>query len=270
MTAKHTKVLQEQYDVKTEVSERKVGLIMGLSPESSEVYYRDINRSLSALLGGLHSAHLLAESFNFAEIDALMRLGDSGWREIAVQMDNAVRTFKSAGAKAIAVCSNTMHRAVTPVCENLGLPLIHIGDAVALAMQQNESQRVALLGTTETMTGDFLVDRLCRLGTEIIVPDERYHAEINRIIFEELCKGDCDCCESREFLYTVIAELKAKYKIDGVILGCTELPLLLSDAYQSIISQQYRADGPFTFYDSTRIHINAIVSYCCTGRLPLG
>lgn len=261
MTTKNEKTLQDKYGVRPT---HRLGLITNMSPESSNEYDRLINQQIQSRLGGLHSAEVVSVGHNFAAIAGLMDMGQ--WVEIEVLLDNDLRMFRSAGVRAVAVCSNTMHKVLEPLCDNLKMPLIHIGDATAAGILRRGSKRVGLLGTIETMTSDFLINHLQRSGAEIVIPPEKYHGDINSIIFEELCRGEFRQ-QSRDFMTSIIQTMRRDSKIDGVVLGCTEIPLLITPKAQRNFCNLQCDGKPFAFYDSTMLHIDAIAHFCCTGQL---
>ncbi|MEM1260824.1 MAG: aspartate/glutamate racemase family protein [Pseudomonadota bacterium] len=204
---------------------RVLGLIGGMSWESTELYYRAINKAVSQQLGGLHSAALLLSSVDFAELEALLR--NDAWDAIGERLVFEAKRLEHAGAEALVLCTNTMHRLAAPIEAAVAIPLLHIADATAVSLKRvGGIDCVGLLGTRFTMQADFYVSRLRdKHGFDVLVPDESQQAEVDRIIFEELCLGTV-IDPSREYYQRVISELVER-GAQAVILGCTEIGMLV-------------------------------------------
>lgn len=202
---------------------KTIGLIGGMSWESSLEYYRIMNREVKARLGGLHSARILMNSVDFAPLRELMLDGD--WDGVAAKLAEAARTLEQGGAGLIVIGTNTMHRVAPQVADAVDLPLLHIADATADAVLADGMKRVGLLGTIFTMEQDFYVGRLRDRGIDVDVPEKADRELVDRVIFDELCKGDFRDESRREYL-RIINDLFARGS-EAVILGCTEIGLLV-------------------------------------------
>jgi aspartate racemase len=203
---------------------KTIGLLGGMSWESTLPYYRHINEAVRERLGGLHSARLVLYSLDFHEIEALQRQGD--WAAAGPLLADAARRLESAGADFLLLCTNTMHKVADAIEAASALPLLHIADPTAAAIQAAGLQRVGLLGTRFTMEQPFYRQRLeNRHGIQVLVPDEPDRAEVHRVIYEELCRGVVSEV-SRQAYRQVITRLVAR-GAQAVILGCTEIGLLV-------------------------------------------
>jgi len=203
---------------------KTIGLLGGMSWESTLPYYRHINEAVRERLGGLHSARLVLYSLDFHEIEALQRQGD--WAAAGTLLADAARRLESAGADFLLLCTNTMHKVAPAIEAASALPLLHIADPTAAAIQAAGLQRVGLLGTRFTMEQPFYRQRLeDRHGIQVLVPDEPDRAEVHRVIYEELCRGVVSEA-SRQAYRQVITRLVAR-GAQAVILGCTEIGLLV-------------------------------------------
>ena len=203
---------------------KTIGLLGGMSWESTLPYYRHINEAVRERLGGLHSARLVLYSLDFHEIEALQRQGD--WAAAGTLLADAARRLESAGADFLLLCTNTMHKVADAIEAASALPLLHIADPTAAAIQAAGLQRVGLLGTRFTMEQPFYRQRLeDRYGIQVLVPDEPDRAEVHRVIYEELCRGVVSEA-SRQAYRQVISRLVAR-GAQAVILGCTEIGLLV-------------------------------------------
>ena len=230
---------------------KTLGLLGGMSSESTAIYYRLLNEGVNARLGGLASAKLIIWSFDFADIAARQSAGD--WAGLAGTLADAAGALERAGAEAVMICANTMHKMADEVQAAIGVPLIHIADATAAAIQATGSRRPALLATRYTMEQDFITGRLReRFGVDTMIPDEADRIELHRIIYGELCLGVVTPSSKAAFL-AMIARLRAG-GADGVILGCTELGLLLTQA---------EIDIPV--FDTALIHVAAGVDFALHG-----
>jgi len=224
---------------------KTIGLIGGMSWESSALYYRLINAGVRDRLGPLHSAQLLMYSVDFAPIEALQHAGD--WQGAAEILIDAARRLQAGGADFFLIGTNTMHRVADEVSAAVEIPLLHIADATARVLQENGVQRVGLLGTAFTMELDFYRGRISdAYGIEVVVPELHDRQMVHDIIYQELCQGRIDD-DSREVYLAIIDRLRAA-DIDGVILGCTEIGLLIS-----------QGDTDVPLYDTTAIHARAAV-----------
>lgn len=226
---------------------KTLGLIGGMSWESTAQYYTRINQLVAQRLGGLHSAQLLLYSIEFDALQKLQHADD--WQGAARLLVDAARRLARAGADGLVICANTMHRVAPEIEAAAQLPLIHVADATAQAIKHKGLQTVALLGTRFTMEQDFYRLRLeQRHGLRVRVPDEAERRTLHRIIFEELCKGEVRP-DSREIFYGIIARLGAA-GAEGAILGCTEFTLF-GVAEKSAIP----------LFDTTEIHARAAVAW---------
>lgn len=226
---------------------KTIGLIGGMSWESSAEYYRIINQEVKARLGGLHSAKSVMVSVDFAEIEALQV--EDRWDESGAMLADAARSLERAGADCVVICTNTMHLVSDAVREAVSLPLIHIADATAERIRAAGLQSVGLLGTRFTMEKDFYKGRLVEaFGLEVLVPDEPGRTAVHDTIYQELVLGIIND-DSRERFKAVIGDLAAR-GAQGVILGCTEIPLLIK-----------AEDSPIPIFDTTLIHAQAAVDF---------
>lgn len=226
---------------------KTIGLIGGLSWESSSEYYRIINQEAQKRLGGVHSADCLIYSFDFAEIEALQAADD--WEAATALMLGAAHNLARGGAACIVICSNTMHRMAEDIEAALDLPLIHIADATAAAIRADGHHRVGLLGTGFTMEQDFYKGRMIeRYGLDVITPDAAGRDAVHRIIYEELVRGIIKS-DSRRIYQKVIQDLRAA-GADAVILGCTEIGLLIKPE-----------DSALPSYDTTALHALAALDW---------
>ena len=226
---------------------KTIGLIGGLSWESSIEYYRIINQETQKRLGGVHSAKCLMHSFDFAEIEALQEAGD--WEAATARMIGAAERLQRAGADCLVICSNTMHRMADDVAAAVDMPLIHIADATAAVILGEQLQTVGLLGTRYTMEQDFYKGRLIkRFGLNVLIPDDSGRDIVHLIIYEELVRGIIRS-ESRKRYQAVIEDLRAA-GAQAVILGCTEIGLLIKPEHISLPS-----------FDTTYLHALAAVEW---------
>lgn len=220
-----------------------LGILGGMSWESSAAYYRLLNEGYRDARGGLHSAPLLLHSVNFASIAALQKAGD--WQTAGIQLADSARGLERAGAGALLLATNTMHKVAAAIENAVDIPLLHIGDAVGDALQAGAFQRVALLGTRFTMQQDFYRLRLAeRYGIEVVLPEEAEMVEIDRIIFTELCQGRFTSA-SRAYYLACLERLRSQ-GAQAAILGCTEIGLLLQEVA-----------APLPLIDSTQVHVQS-------------
>ena len=223
-----------------------IGLLGGMSWESTVSYYQALNRGVRAQLGGLHSARVLLNSVDFAEIERLQHAGD--WPATARLLAAEARKLQDGGADFLLIGTNTMHKVAPEIEAAIDIPLLHIADATAAKLQADGVTRVGLLGTRFTMEQDFYKGRLQdRFGLAVLVPDEAGRERVHRIIYDELCLGEIR--ESSRAEYLAIIEELAAAGAEAVILGCTEIALLVGDAKAAV-----------PLYDTTAIHAEAAVA----------
>ncbi|KIQ23108.1 aspartate racemase [Flavobacterium sp. MEB061] len=207
---------------------KTIGLIGGMSWESSSLYYQIINRTTQEKLGGVHSAKCILYSVDFNEIALLQKEGN--WEKLGELMVEAAQSLEKGGADFIILCTNTMHKLSDEIEASVSIPLIHIGDAAAQKIKEKNFKKVGLLGTSFTMEQDFFKGRLLnRHQIETIIPDETQRAAIHRIIYDELVKGIVNN-ESRNIVLEIISDLIDK-GAEGIILGCTEIELLITNEF---------------------------------------
>ena len=225
---------------------KTIGLIGGMSWESTQEYYKFLNEGVKDKLGGLNSAKILLYSFNFKEIEELQHRGD--WEALTHEMVEAAKNLQKGGAEVIVICTNTMHKMAPEIEEALHIPLLHIADAAGADIKRMGFKKVALLGTKFTMTEDFYRGRLMeKFGIEVVVPQGKDKNIVHNIIYDELCRGIIRE-ESRKAYIEIIEEMKGR-GAEGVILGCTEIPLLIKNGDVSI-----------PVFDTTKIHSAALVA----------
>jgi aspartate racemase len=226
---------------------KTIGLIGGMSCQSSAEYYRIINEAVQARLGGHHNARSLMLSVDFDEIEALQRAGN--WRRIAEILQQAARQLEAGGAEFLVLCTNTCHKCAPQIELAVSIPLLHIADATADAIRARGLQTVALLGTSFTMEEEFYRGRLAsRHALTVLIPDAAQRAGIHRVIFDELCHGVIRDDSRRQYQDT-IQSLKER-GAQAVILGCTEISLLI-----------HAEDSPLLVFDTTRIHAKRAVEF---------
>jgi len=218
---------------------KTIGLIGGMSWESTVTYYEQLNELVKQRLGGLHSAKIVLYSVDFEEIEACQSAGD--WDRSADILTQAAQSLEKAGAELILICTNTMHKVYPQVQAGVKVPLLHIADATADALEKAGVSTVALLGTKYTMCQDFYKSRLLDRGFTVLIPDEEDVELVNHVIFDELCLGELKPESKAEFL-RVIGHLAAQ-GAQGVILGCTEIGLLIQ-----------QSDTSLPVFDTTLIH----------------
>jgi aspartate racemase len=224
---------------------KTIGLIGGLSWESTAEYYRVINEAVKARLGGFHSGRIVLHSVDFATIEVLQREGR--WADAAEALIEAGRSVESGGADFALICANTMHKVYDEVQAGLSIPLIHIVDATARVIRAAGLRTVGLLGTRYTMEDDFYKDRLLRKhGLESLIPDKEDRDLLHKVLYEELCLGEIRQ-ESRQAIRSMMSGLKER-GAGGIILGCTELPLIVGPK-----------DSELPLFDTTSIHALAAV-----------
>lgn len=226
---------------------KTIGLIGGMSWESSAEYYRMINRASKARHGGHHNAKSVMVTVDFAEIEALQRARD--WDALGARMADAARQLQAAGADVVVLTTNTMHRVADAIERELTLPFLHIADPTGAALRAAGVERVALLGTRYTMELPFYAARLAeRFGIEVLTPDAEDRDTVHRVIYEELCHGLIEPA-SRAAYAAIIGRLAAR-GAQAVILGCTEITLLIGER-----------DSPLPVFDTTALHAQAAVDF---------
>ncbi|MCS3603109.1 aspartate racemase [Buttiauxella sp. BIGb0471] len=226
---------------------KTIGLLGGMSWESTIPYYRLINEGVKNRLGGLHSAKIVLHSVDFHEIEACQASGE--WDRAGDMLAQAALGLQKAGAEGIVLCTNTMHKVAHHIESQCDLPFLHIADATGRAITAQGVNRVALLGTKYTMEQDFYRGRLTtEFGIESLIPDEPQRLRINQIIFEELCLGKI-AAESKQYYQQVITQLQEQ-GAQGVIFGCTEIGLLLN-----------QQDCPLPVFDTAAIHAADAVNF---------
>jgi aspartate racemase len=225
---------------------KTIGLIGGMSWESTLEYYRIINELVSKRLGGHHSAKIILYSVDFDEVVKLQHKGD--WEKLGEMLAEIARRLETCGADLVLICTNTMHKVADYVQKAINIPLLSIIDATAEEIKRTGLRKVGLLGTKFTMEDDFYRAGLERHGIQTVIPDEEDRNTVHRIIFDELCLGVFKE-SSKEELKKIVEKLKEK-GAGGVVLACTELPLLLS-----------QEDCDIPIFDTTRIHAEYAVNF---------
>ena len=224
---------------------KTIGLIGGMSWESTVTYYQAINREVKNQLGGLHSAKVVMVSVDFAEIEQLQHQGN--WQQTAAILAHAAHSLQAAGADFFLICTNTMHKVASEVSNSVDIPLLHIADATAEKLLDDGISTVGLLGTRFTMEQDFYKQRLIeKYDLEVLTPDADERDDIHRVIYEELCLGTIKASSRQRFVD--ISEHLCENGAQAIILGCTEIGLLLTP---DVIDE--------TLYDTTYIHAKAAV-----------
>lgn len=223
-----------------------IGLIGGMSWESTALYYKLINERVRDRVGKLHSAPLLMYSYDFQEIKEMQYAGR--WHEAAASLADIARRLESGGARAIVLCTNTMHKLAPDIVPNLTIPFIHIGDATAERIRSKGYRRVGLLGTRFTMEEDFYIDRLRAHELDVLIPPADARADVNRIIYEELCLGVVSAPSRRRY-QDVMAALVA-LGAECIILGCTEITMLVGADDTSVET-----------FDTTAIHAETAADF---------
>lgn len=218
---------------------KTIGLIGGMSWESTVTYYQIINNTIKEEIGGLHSAKTILYSVDFAEIEECQANGE--WEKSADILSKAAQTLENAGADFIVICTNTMHKVAPQIQKKISIPIVHIADTTAEELEKKNVRKVALLGTKYTMTQDFYKERIKSRGIDVIIPNEVDIELVNNIIYDELCMGNIND-ESRKQYVRIIEQLKNE-GAEGVILGCTEIGLLIK-----------QDDTSLPVFDTTQIH----------------
>ncbi|GAB4088943.1 aspartate/glutamate racemase family protein [Hydrogenophaga soli] len=232
---------------------KTIGLIGGMSWESTTMYYQVINREVARRLGGLHSAKFNLISLDFEDIARRQRAGD--WSGMSHILSDAAQRLEDTGADCVLIGTNTMHLVAPTVQQSIAVPLLHIAEVTADAIVSQGLRKVGLLGTRFTMEQPFYKERLAARGIDCVVPDEAGRTEVHRIIFEELCKGHFHPA-ARQALQAICADLAAQ-GAEGIILGCTELPLILG-----------ADDLALPLFDTTTLHALAAVDFALEAPVP--
>lgn len=234
---------------------KTLGLLGGMSWESTAVYYRLINEGVQRRLGGLHSAPIVMHSFDLAAVAALQRAGD--WQGAAALLAGAACRLRDAGAQALVIATNTMHKVAAAVQAESGLPLLHIADATGAALARAGVRRPALLGTRFTLDDESIVQQRLfeRHDIQCLLPDDAGRATLQRVIFDELCRGIVHDASRAELL--ALLEPLRQQGAQGVILGCTELMLLLG-----------ADDTPLPVFDTTALHAAAALDWMLGAQAP--
>ena len=232
---------------------KRLGLLGGMSWESSVVYERHLNKTVRERLGGVASADLIIRSFNFADIEALQAQGD--WDSAGRLLGEAASDLESAGAQAIVLCTNTMHQVASDIESHISIPLLHIVTATGEAIARAGVKKVALLGTRYTMERPFYKDALSeQFHLEAVTPDQAGRDDIHRIIYDELVQGIVNP-ESKEGVLAIISELEREHGLEGVIAGCTDIELLI-----------LRSDLALPYFPTTEIHARYAAHWALSGE----
>lgn len=224
-----------------------IGLIGGMSWESTAVYYRLLNEGVRARLGGLHSADILLHSLDFSPIAEMQAAGN--WAAAGAAMAASARRLEQGGASCIVLATNTMHKLADHITQATNLPFLHLADVTAKAIRKTAARRPLLLATRFTMEQRFYRDRLAAFGVEALVPHEAERAEVHRIIYDELCRGQV-VPTSKTRYREIVARALREEGADGVILGCTEITLLV-----------WQADFDIPVFDTTALHVEAALDF---------
>lgn len=225
---------------------KTIGLLGGMSWESTASYYKAINEGIKSKLGGLHSAKICLYSVNFDEIEKLQHQGN--WDETAVILSDAAKLVEAGGADLLLICTNTMHKVADEIQSNIKIPILHIADATAKQLLKDDIKKVGLLGTRFTMEQDFYKSRLIdNFGIDVITPNKEEQTIVHNVIYDELCLGILKE-ESKQDYLTIINNLY-KQGAQAVILGCTEIALLVN-----------QDDTDVPLYDTTKIHASSAVA----------
>lgn len=224
---------------------KTIGLIGGMSWESTDLYYQKINQQVQAKRGGLNSAQIILYSVNFHIIEQFQR--ESKWDEAATYLANIAVKLELAGADVIGLCTNTMHKVATDIQKQCSIPLLHIADPTINAIQSQRLRKIGLLGTQFTMEQTFYISKFSDQNIEIVVPNADARVNVHQIIFNELCQGILRTESKKEFL-TIIHSM-IREGVEGIILGCTEIGLLIQ-----------QEDLNIPVFDTTDLHVNALVA----------
>jgi len=226
---------------------KTIGMLGGMSWESTVSYYKAINEGIKAELGGLHSAKILLNSVDFAQIEKLQHQGE--WDKTAEVLTQAAKGVEAGGADFLIICTNTMHKVAAEIEAGISIPILHIADATGRQLQADGITKVALLGTRFTMEQAFYKSRLVdKFGIEVIVPSAEDREVVHSVIYDELCRGVIST-DSREKYLAIVMKLQ-EMGAEAVILGCTEIALLIQQCHTAV-----------PLYDTTKIHADATVNF---------
>jgi aspartate racemase len=229
---------------------KTIGMLGGMSWESTTSYYKAINQGIKTALGGLHSAKIAMYSVDFDEIEQLQQRGL--WGETAGILTKAAQAVEASGADFLLICTNTMHKVAPEIEGNINIPLLHIADATAQQLLIDKIKTVGLLGTRFTMEQGFIKDRITeQFGIDVIVPHEQQQTIVHDVIYDELCRGVIKA-ESKQHYLDIVTDLSSR-GAEAIILGCTEIGLLIQ-----------QTDTAVTLYDTTEIHADAAVKMALT------
>ncbi|WP_180028590.1 aspartate/glutamate racemase family protein [Acinetobacter sp. YH16032] len=225
---------------------KTIGLLGGMSWESTDLYYQQINKMVQTKLGKLHSAKVILISVDFAEIEELQRKGL--WEDAGIYLRDQAIQLEKAGADGIVLCTNTMHKVATYIEESTNVPFIHIADATAMEIMSQKITKIGLLGTAFTMEQDFYKSRLEEKGLKVITPNKASRKIVHDIIYNELCLGIISEASQKKYIH-IVEELISS-GAEGIILGCTEICMLIGDLKFSV-----------PLFDTTSIHAQAAVDF---------
>jgi aspartate racemase len=235
---------------------RVIGLLGGMSWESTVTYYQELNRGVRRRLGGLHSAPCLLSSVDFAEVEQMQEHG--AWSEAGKYLAQHARQLELGGAECVVLCTNTMHRVYDDIRRAVSIPVLHIADGTADPLDRAGYRTVGLLGTRYTMEQDFYRSRLTQRGFNVVIPDEEQRELVHEIIYTELCLGKV--LEHSREAYLNVVESLGRRGAEAVILGCTEIGLLLNEA-----------NCPLPVFDTTLLHVEAALDWALgQTRVPAG
>lgn len=234
---------------------KTIGLLGGMSWESSALYYQLINELVRERLGGLHSARCIMASVDFADIEQLQTTGQ--WDAAGALLAEQAQSLEAAGADFIILCTNTMHKVSDSIERAVKIPLVHLADVAAEAVTANGLKTVGLLGTAFTMEEDFYRERIASHGVNVLIPDSEQRREVHRVIYQELVLGVISESSRRQFV-NVIESLKTR-GAKGIILGCTEIELLIG-----------QENSPLQLFPTTRLHAEAAVRLALAGSVGEG
>lgn len=227
---------------------KKIGMLGGMSWESTSIYYKLLNEEVKNRLGGLHSAKIILSSIDFDEIEKFQH--SELWDETAKILSNEAKAVEDAKADFLIICTNTMHKVAPEIEKNISIPILHIADATGEALVKDGIKKVALLGTKFTMTEKFYKNRIEeKFKIEVVVPDDKEQNIIHDVIYKELCLGKCNK-KSRDEYIKIIKRLEKENDAQGVILGCTEITMLIKQGYVEI-----------PIYDTTKLHVLSAIEY---------
>ncbi|MFC4713512.1 aspartate/glutamate racemase family protein [Planococcus dechangensis] len=224
---------------------KTIGLIGGMSWESSAEYYRLLNEQVKQRLGGLHSAKCLMYSDDFEEIERFQSEGK--WEEAGERLADVARSLEKGGAELIVLCTNTMHKVISSIEEAVSVPVLHIADATAKKIEANHLHTVGLLGTKYTMEQEFYKERIADSGIKVLIPEAAERDMINQVIFDELCLGEIK--DSSKVKYQQAIQNLIDRGAEGIILGCTEIGLLI-----------HEEDAEVPLFDTAKIHVEAALN----------